>query len=72
MPDTITIEVPSDAPDRDLRRVRQEAEVATKRAKMRRAYPDLRDEYGRDEAMRRLASRHCCSPRTVERAIYGC
>jgi hypothetical protein len=71
MPDTITFEVPADAPERDLRRVRQEVEVARRRAQIREAYPDLRDEYGRDEAMRRLKERHDCSRREVRFAVYG-
>jgi transcriptional regulator GlxA family with amidase domain len=72
MPDTLTFEVPSDAPERDLRRVRQETRVARRNAQIRRKYPKLRDEHGRKKAMRRLANRYNCSPRTVERAVYGC
>jgi transcriptional regulator GlxA family with amidase domain len=64
--------MPADAPERDLRRVRQNAEVAERNAQIRRDYPELRDEHGREKAMRQLAERHHCSPRTVERAVYGC
>jgi hypothetical protein len=71
MPDTITFEVPTDAPDRDLRRVRQEVDVATKRAKIRRQYEDLLDEHPHQEAFQILAERHNTTARTVRRAVWG-
>ena len=71
MSDTIRIEVPADAPERDLRRVRQEAQVARRNARIRSEYPDLRDKHGRDSAFEKLAEQHDCSCRTVRRVVYG-
>jgi len=70
MPETLTFHVPADAPKRDLRRVEQEAEVARRNAQIRRRYPGLRDQHGRDAAMEALADRHDVSPRTVWRVVY--
>jgi hypothetical protein len=71
MPDTITIEIPADAPDRDVGRVRREARVARRRAKIQRLYPELRDEHGRRQAFERLRDRFGESVRTIRRIIYG-
>ena len=71
MPDTLTFEVPADAPERDLRRVRQEVEVASRRAKIRRQYSDLLDDYSHQEAFKVLAERHEESVRTVRRVVWG-
>jgi len=71
MPDTITIEVPANAPDRDLDRVEREAAVARRRAKIREDYPDLRDEHGREGAFKVLQERYGESRRTLKRIIYG-
>jgi hypothetical protein len=71
MPDTITITVPADAPERDLRRVRQEAKVAARNAAIARAYDKLLDDYSYREAMRRLAEQHDTSVRTIRRVVWG-
>jgi len=71
MPETLTFEVPSDAPERDLRRVRQEAKTAERNAKITREYRKLKQKYPHQEAFQILAERHDCSPRTVRRVIWG-
>lgn len=71
MPDTIQIEVPADAPDRDISRVEREAQVATRRAQIKRQYPGLRDQHGRDKALEILQERHGESVRTIRRVLYG-
>jgi transcriptional regulator GlxA family with amidase domain len=70
MPEILTFHAPADAPERDLRRLEQDAEVARRNAQIDRRYPNLRDQYGRDAAMEALADRHDVSPRTVRRVVY--
>ena len=67
----MTVSIPEDASERDERRVRQAAERAKRNAEIREAYPTLRDEHGRDEALEILAERHACSPATVREVLYG-
>jgi len=70
MAETVTIEIPADAPEKDVRRVRQRADLARRNATIRRRYPSLRDKHGRKEAIKRLADRFCCSTSTVKHVIY--
>ena len=65
MPDTLPI--PDAASERDAQRIRQ----VNRNLRIRAAYDDLRDEYGRDEALCRLARRHSLQPRTVRAIVYG-
>jgi len=65
------ITLPPDATEDDVRRVEETAKVVRRDVAIRRQYPDLRDEHGKWEAIALLAERHCCSSRTVRRAIYG-
>ena len=59
-----------DATDDDVRRVRETARIVRRNVRIRRQYPELRDEYGRDEAFRRLAEKHHCSIWTVRDILY--
>lgn len=70
MSEQITISVPADARERDLRRVEQQAEVARRNAAINREYPTLRDEHGRRKALRLLAQKHNCSVSTVKHVLY--
>lgn len=71
MAETVTFEVPVDAPDRDLERVEREASVARRNAEIRRRYESLRDEHGRMDAYEQLADTYHVSPRQVRRIVYG-
>jgi len=69
--ETITIEVPADAPERDLNRVKREAEVARTRAQIVREYRDLLSRHDYREAFEILAERHDESVRSVRMAVWG-
>ena len=69
MPDTITIEVPKDAPDRDLDRVEREAAVARRNAEIVRRYHQMQGD--RMVRYRRLAEEYPVSERQVRRIICG-
>jgi len=71
MADTLTFEVPADAADRDVRRVRQEVRVARRNTQIEQQYEELKDECPHQEAFRILADRHDCSTRTVRRVVWG-
>jgi hypothetical protein len=71
MAETVTFEVPADAPDRDLERVEREASVARRNAEIRRRYESLRDEHGRMDAYEQLSDAYHVSPRQVRRIVYG-
>jgi hypothetical protein len=64
MPDTINI--PDRASEHDARRIRH----VNRNLRIRRDYPALRDEHGRDEALERLAEREGCSTWTVQEVVY--
>jgi len=66
-----TITLPEDATDDDIRRLKETARIIRRNIRIRRQYPDLRDEYGRDEAFRRLKEQHSCSVSTVREVVYG-
>lgn len=69
MPDTITFEVPGDAPERDLDRIEREVSVARRNAEINRRYNQMDgDRMGRYE---RLADEYHVSERQVRRIIYG-
>jgi len=65
------VTLPEDATDDDVRRVRETARIVRRNVRIRRQYPGLRDEHGRDKAFRRLAEQHCCSVSTVREVVYG-
>jgi len=69
MPDTIVIEVPADAPDRDLDRVEREAAVARRNAEIRRRYEQMQGD--RMTRYERLADEYHISERQVQRVVYG-
>jgi len=69
MPTTITIEVPADAPDRDLERVEREAAVARRNAEIRRRYEQMQGD--RMTCYKRLAEDYHISERQVQRVLYG-
>jgi hypothetical protein len=65
MPDTINIPDKLPRPDRDrLERVNRNIQI-------RDAYPQLRDQLGRDKALSVLAERHGLSPASVREVVYG-
>jgi hypothetical protein len=65
------VTLPEDATEGDVRRVKETARIVRRNVRIRRQYPELRDEVGRDEAFRRLARKHCCSVSTVREVVYG-
>jgi len=65
------VTLPEDATEGDVRRVRETARIVRRNVRIRRQYPGLRDEHGRDEAFRRLAEKYCCSAATVRKVVYG-
>ena len=65
------VTLPADATEDDVRRVRETARIVRRNVRIRREYPGLRDEFGRDEAFNRLAERHSCSVSTVREVVYG-
>jgi len=66
------VTLPPDATDEDVQRVREVARIVRRDIRIRRQYPDLRDELGKWPAIEELAQRHHCSTSTVRKAIYGC
>ena len=65
MPDTL--DIPEGASEKDRQRIKQ----VNRNLRIRAAYDDLRDEYGRDEALQILSSRHNLEPTTVKAILYG-
>lgn len=65
------IELPDNAREQDVRAVRQAAARARRNAQIEEAYPDLRDKYGWERAMQKLAERHHCSFATVRQVLKG-
>jgi len=61
-----TLPIPDAASERDAQRIRQ----VNRNVAIRRSYPELRDEYGRDKALEILADRHNVSPGTARRIVY--
>jgi hypothetical protein len=66
------VTLPEDATDDDVQRVKEVARIVRRDIRIRRQYPDLRDEIGKWGAIEELADRHHCSTSTVRKAIYGC
>jgi hypothetical protein len=62
-----TLPIPDTASEQDRRRI----EHVNRNLRIRSAYPDLRDEHGRQRAFELLAERHGVSPGTVRRVVYG-
>jgi len=71
MSDQPTVTLPTDATEDDVRRVKETARIVRRNVRIRRQYPALRDEHGRDEAFERLSDRHHCSVSTVREVVYG-
>lgn len=65
MPDTLP--VPDELPERD----RQRVEHVNRNIRIRSAYPSLRDEHGRDEALQRIAQKEDVSTALVREVVYG-
>lgn len=61
-----TLPVPAEASEKDRQRIQQ----VNRNIQIRRAYPDLRDEHGRNEAFRKLARRYNVEPPTVKAIVY--
>jgi len=65
MPDTLPI--PDAASEQDAKRIKH----VNRNLQIRRSYPNLRDEHGRDQALQILSDRHDVSPGTARRIVYG-
>jgi len=61
------LDIPDGASRLDAQRIQQ----VNRNLKIRAAYERMRDEHGRDEALRRIGKRHGLQPRTVRAIVYG-
>jgi len=66
MSNTDLLPAPEEASERD----RQRLDQVRRNVRIRRQYPPLRDEHGREKALQILSDRHDVTPGTARRIIY--